>query len=129
MPYKVNYEVTKPNLSVPNFYQWVSSLPDNFMESLTGSEGPFPGKAGKTPKQIIDDFIARTNTYESDNGISRSVSNSGDGLTRNVAIIYPTKEIADSGEALGSITTAEKYLRDLYSSENNIVTTITKTEI
>lgn len=135
MSYKVTWVTTKPDSSIPDFYDWVCSLPDNYMDPYTTSEGPFTAAAGKTPKQIMDEVYAQckymTGPVDPSSGVLSKIPavRSEDGKTITTEIIFDSKETWDEVSAKGNVPTAAKYLQDSYATENNVTVTITGTEI
>ena len=51
MAYKITSITTKPNVSVPDFDVWLSTVPESAIAA-------FPDAAGKTPVQVINDSVA-----------------------------------------------------------------------
>lgn len=120
MPYKITSVTTKPNLSVPDFDVWLSTVPQSVLD-------PFPDAAGKTPQQVIDDAV-QTLDDPAEGYISSGAVPDEDDLVWTWEAIWESKEawvaaatknnFVDGNAAVGQ--TAAGYLRQLYLTENNI---------
>ena len=117
MAYKIINISTKPNLSVPDFDVWLSTVPESAIAA-------FPDAAGKTPVQVIEDSIA-----ELDDPVAGFISQGAVADDNN--LIWTWEAIwtsqADWSNAVtknnlinGNVETAGCYLRKLYRSENGI---------
>ena len=120
MTYKITSVTTKPNLSVPNFDTWLSTVPASAIAQ-------FPDAAGKTPVQVIEDSVKKLKNPAA-GFISEGGSHSNDQLVWTWESVWESKE--DWSAAIASITyidgqadegeLAAGYIRKLYLTENNI---------
>ena len=120
MAYKITSITTKPNVSVPDFDVWLSTVPESAIAT-------FPDAAGKTPVQVIEDSVAELDdpakgfisqgAVASDNDLIwtwEAIWQSQDDWTNAVATNSYINGNIDQGELAGG------YLRRLYRSENGI---------
>lgn len=116
MPYKLTSVVTKPNLSVPNFDVWLSTVPQSVL-------APFPDATGKTPLQVIEESVTMGNLAAG--FISASSVPDDDDLVWTGETIWESKAHWEASTqnmsfTSGNTQTAGSFLRQLYRSENNI---------
>jgi len=117
MAYKIINVSTKPNVSVPDFDVWLSTVPESVIAA-------FPDAAGKTPVQVIEESVAALD--DPANGfISQGSVPSDSNLIWTWESIWTSQ--ADWSNAVtthclisGNIETAGSYLRRLYQTENGI---------
>jgi hypothetical protein len=120
MPYKITSITTKPNLSVPDFDVWLSTVPQS---AIAG----FPDAAGKTPVQVIQDSVAELDD-PAQGFISQGSVPDEDDLVWTWEAIWESQadwanasaktSYVDGNVAQGQL--AGGYLRSLYITENNI---------
>ena len=117
MPYKITSITTKPNLSVPDFDVWLSTVPDSAIAA-------FPDTAGKTPVQVIEDFVAELDNPAKGFISQGAVADDNDLIWTWEAIWQSqsdwTNAVVTNSFNSGNIETAGSYLRNLYLSENGI---------
>jgi hypothetical protein len=120
MAFKITSITTKPNVSVPDFDVWLSTVPESAIAA-------FPDAAGKTPVQVIEDSVT-----ELDDPITGFISQGS--VASDNDLIWTWEAIwssqADWANALaknsyinGNIAQGELaggYLRKLYQTENGI---------
>jgi hypothetical protein len=111
MPYKVTYLSTKPNSSVPDFKDWIKTLPQSTLD-------PFPSLSGVTPYEIMQDV--KQSTESTQGFISKTSTNESDGLTLRTEFVWQTEDDYRAAEAVGNLETPSKYLRNLYENTFNI---------
>ena len=117
MSYKITSITTKPNLSVPNFDTWLSTVPESAIAA-------FPDAAGKTPVQVIEDSVTELDNPAK--GFISQGSVAGDNeLIWTWESIWEsqadwTNAAATSSFTSGNVETAGSYLRKLYQTENGI---------
>jgi hypothetical protein len=117
MAYKIINVSTKPNVSVPDFDVWLSTVPESVIAA-------FPDAAGKTPVQVIEESVAALD--DPANGfISQGSVPSDSNLIWTWETIWTSQ--ADWSNAVttncligGNVETAGSYLRRLYQTENGI---------
>ena len=120
MAFKITSITTKPNVSVPDFDVWLSTVPESAIAA-------FPDTAGRTPVQVIEDSVAELDdpakgfisqgAVASDNDLIwtwEAIWQSQDDWTNAVATNSYINGNIDQGELAGG------YLRRLYRSENGI---------
>ena len=117
MAYKITSITTKPNVSVPDFDVWLSTVPESAIAA-------FPDAAGKTPVQVIEDSVAELDD-PAKGFISQGAVASDDDLIWTWEAIWASQ--ADWNVAVntnsftsGNVDTAGSYLRKLYQTENGI---------
>lgn len=111
MPYKVTYLFTKPDASVPDFRDWIKTVPSTVLD-------PFPSAAGRRPGEVMKEVQSQ---LESAPGfVSRIATTESDGLTIRTEFIWETEEDWRTAEAKGQVESLSKYLRDLYTNTFNI---------
>ena len=122
MAYKITSITTKPNVSVPDFDVWLSTVPESAIAA-------FPDTAGRTPVQVIEDSVAELDdpvkgfisqgAVADDNNLIwtwESIWESQADWTNAVII----NSFIDGNVAPGNVETVGSYLRKLYLSENGI---------
>jgi hypothetical protein len=122
MAYKITSITTKPNVSVPDFDVWLSTVPESAIAA-------FPDAAGRTPVQVIEDSVAELDdpakgfisqgAVADDNDLIwtwESIWDSQADWTNAVII----NSYIDGNTAPGNVETVGSYLRKLYISENGI---------
>ena len=122
MAYKITSITTKPNVSVPDFDVWLSTVPESAIAA-------FPDAAGRTPVQVIEDSVAELDdpvkgfisqgAVADDNNLIwtwESIWESQADWTNAVII----NSFIDGNVAPGNVETVGSYLRKLYLSENGI---------
>jgi hypothetical protein len=120
MAYKITSITTKPNVSVPDFDVWLSTVPESAIAA-------FPDAAGKTPVQVIEDSVAELDdpaegfisqgSVADDNNLIwtwESIWNSQADWANAAA----TNNFINGNIAQGQL--AGNYLRNLYLTENGI---------
>lgn len=120
MPYKITSITTKPNLSVPDFDVWLSTVPQS---AIAG----FPDAAGKTPVQVIEDSVAELDD-PAQGFISQGSVPDEDDLVWTWEAIWESQAdwanaVAKNSYVDGNVTQGQLaggYLRSLYITENNI---------
>ena len=128
MAYKITSITTKPNVSVPDFDVWLSTVPESAIAA-------FPDAAGKTPVQVIEDSVAALDdpaagfisqgAVPDEDELSwtwESIwASQADWLNATAINNITTGNIICSGNVTsGNVETAGSYLRKLYWSENGI---------
>ena len=117
MPYKITSITTKPNLSVPDFDVWLSTVPDSAIAA-------FPDTAGKTPVQVIEDSVAELDDPAKGFISQGAVADDNDLIWTWEAIWQSQADwsnaVATNSFTSGNVETAGSYLRKLYLSENGI---------
>ena len=122
MAFKITSITTKPNVSVPDFDVWLSTVPESAIAA-------FPDTAGRTPVQVIEDSVAELDdpakgfisqgAVADDNDLIwtwESIWESQADWTNAVII----NSFIDGNVAPGNVETVGSYLRKLYRSENGI---------
>ena len=122
MAFKITSITTKPNVSVPDFDVWLSTVPESAIAA-------FPDTAGRTPVQVIEDSVAELDdpakgfisqgAVADDNDLIwtwESIWESQADWTNAVII----NSFIDGNVAPGNVETVGSYLRKLYLSENGI---------
>jgi hypothetical protein len=122
MAFKITSVTTKPNVSVPDFDVWLSTVPESAIAA-------FPDAVGKTPVQVIEDSVAELDdpakgfisqgAVADDNDLIwtwESIWESQADWTNAVII----SSYIDGNVAPGNVETVGSYLRKLYRSENGI---------
>ena len=122
MAFKITSITTKPNVSVPDFDVWLSTVPESAIAA-------FPDTAGRTPVQVIEDSVAELDdpvkgfisqgAVADDNNLIwtwESIWESQADWTNAVII----NSFIDGNVAPGNVETVGSYLRKLYRSENGI---------
>ena len=122
MAFKITSITTKPNVSVPDFDVWLSTVPESAIAA-------FPDTAGRTPVQVIEDSVAELDdpvkgfisqgAVADDNNLIwtwESIWESQADWTNAVII----NSFIDGNVAPGNVETVGSYLRKLYLSENGI---------
>ena len=117
MPYKITSVTTKPNLSVPDFDVWLSTVPESAIAE-------FPDAAGKTPTQLIEDSITALDNPAA-GFISQGSVPDADDLVWTWESVWDSKEDWTNAVIASSFTgpnveTVGSFLRQLYRTENNI---------
>ena len=120
MAFKITSITTKPNVSVPDFDVWLSTVPESAIAA-------FPDTAGRTPVQVIEDSVAELDdpakgfisqgAVADDNDLIwtwESIWASQSDWTNAAATNSYINGNIDQGELAGG------YLRRLYRSENGI---------
>ena len=117
MAFKITSITTKPNVSVPDFDAWLSTVPESVIAA-------FPDAAGKTPVQVIEDSVAELDD-PAKGFISQGAVADDNDLIWTWESIWASQ--ADWNVAVntnsftsGNVETAGSYLRKLYLSENGI---------
>jgi len=129
MPYKITSTTTKPNLSVPNFDVWLTTVPQSVLD-------PFPDAAGKTPAQVIDESVAQLDDTAK-GFISQGAVPDQDDLVWTWESVWVDKAAWTNAAAKSSYIdgnanvgrTAGSFLRQLYMTENNITVTTFESNI
>lgn len=120
MPYKITSVTTKPNLSVPNFDVWLTTVPQSVLD-------PYPDAAGKTPEQVINESVT-TLDNPAIGFISEGAVPDDNELTWTWESVWVdqwswsnsvVKNSYINGNANVGLTAAG-FLRQLYLQENNI---------
>lgn len=117
MPYKITSVTTKPNLSVPDFDVWISTVPQSVL-------APFPDAVGKTPVQVIEESVTALDNPAA-GFISQGSVPDEDDLVWTWETVWDSKAhwsnaVAASSFTAPNVETAGSFLRNLYLSENNI---------
>ena len=117
MAYKITSITTKPNVSVPDFDVWLSTVPDSAIAA-------FPDAAGKTPVQVIEDSVAELDD-PAEGFISEGAVASDNDLIWTWEAIWQSQAdwsnaVAKNSFIGSNVETAGSYLRRLYQSENGI---------
>jgi hypothetical protein len=117
MAYKITSITTKPNVSVPDFDVWLSTVPESVIAA-------FPDAAGKTPVQVIEDSVAELDD-PAKGFISQGAVADDNNLIWTWEAIWTSQ--ADWANAVttnslisANVETAGSYLRRLYQTENGI---------
>ena len=117
MAYKIINISTKPNLSVPDFDVWLSTVPESAIAA-------FPDAAGKTPVQVIEDSVAALDDPAAGFISQGAVADDNDLIWTWEAIWQSQADwsnaAATNSFTSGNVETAGSYLRKLYLSENGI---------
>ena len=117
MAFKITSVTTKPNVSVPDFDVWLSTVPESAIAA-------FPDAAGKTPVQVIEESVAALD--DPANGfISQGSVPSDSNLIWTWESIWDSQAdwnvaVATNSFTSGNVETAGSYLRKLYQTENGI---------
>jgi hypothetical protein len=122
MAFKITSITTKPNVSVPDFDVWLSTVPESAIAA-------FPDTAGRTPVQVIEDSVVELDdpakgfisqgAVADDNDLIwtwESIWESQADWTNAVIV----NSFIDGNIAPGNVETVGSYLRKLYISENGI---------
>lgn len=117
MAFKITSIATKPNVSVPDFDVWLSTVPESAIAA-------FPDAAGKTPVQVILDSVAELDDPAA-GFISQSAVADDNDLTGTWEAVWTSQADWSNAAAKNSFTssnveTAGSYLRKLYQTENGI---------
>lgn len=117
MAYKLTSITTKPNVSVPDFDVWLTTVPESAIAA-------FPAAAGKTPAQVIEDSVAELDNPAAGFISQGSVPDDND-LIWTWETVWDSKEHWTNALRAASFTapnveTAGSFLRNLYLTENNI---------
>ena len=120
MAFKITSITTKPNVSVPDFDVWLSTVPQSAIAA-------FPDAAGKTPVQVIQESVAELDDPAAGFISQGSVPDDND-LTWTWEAIWESQSDWNNAAAKnsfidGNVTQGELaggYLRSLYLSENGI---------
>lgn len=120
MPYKITSVTTKPDLSTPNFDEWLLTIPESAIAA-------FPDAAGKTPEQVIYESSTKLEN-PAEGFISQQSVPDDNELTWTWESVWRWK--SDSVNARvktnfidGNVDngiTAASFLRRLYQTENGI---------
>ena len=117
MAYKITSITTKPNVSVPDFDVWLSTVPESAIAA-------FPDAAEKTPVQVIEDSVAALDDPAAGFISQGAVADDNDLIWTWEAIWQSqsdwTNAVVTNSFTSGNIETAGSYLRNLYLSENGI---------
>ena len=117
MAYKITSITTKPNVSVPDFDVWLSTVPDSAIAA-------FPDAAGKTPVQVIEDSVAELDDPAEGFISEGAVADDNDLIWTWEAIWQSQADwsnaVAKNSFIGSNVETAGSYLRRLYQSENGI---------
>lgn len=117
MSYKITSVTTKPNLSTPNFDDWIGTVPESVIAA-------FPDAAGKTPVQVIEESVTALDNPAA-GFISQGSVPDTDDLVWTWEAVWDSKEdwtnaVIASSFTAPNVETAGSFLRKLYISENNI---------
>ena len=117
MAYKITSITTKPNVSVPDFDVWLSTVPESAIAA-------FPDTAGRTPVQVIADSVVELDD-PAKGFISQGAVASDDDLIWTWEAIWARQSdwsnaVATNSFTSGNVETAGSYLRKLYQTENGI---------
>ena len=120
MAYKIISVTTKPNVSVPDFDVWLTTVPESAIAA-------FPDAAGKTPVQVILDSVAELDD-PAKGFISQGATASDNDLIWTWEAIWTSQADWANAAATNSYINgniaqgqlAGDYLRKLYRSENGI---------
>ena len=117
MAYKITSITTKPNVSVPDFDVWLSTVPESAIAA-------FPDAAGKTPVQVIEDSVAELDD-PAKGFISQGAVADDNDLIWTWESIWVSQDDWSNAAVTNSFTSgnveaAGSYLRKLYLSENGI---------
>jgi hypothetical protein len=117
MAYKITSITTKPNVSVPDFDVWLSTVPESAIAA-------FPDAAGKTPVQVIEDSVADLNDPAKGFISQGAVADDNDLIWTWEAIWQSQADwnvaVNTNSVTSANVETAGSYLRKLYWSENGI---------
>ena len=96
MAYKITITVTKTSHDIPEFGDWINSVPSNFLENYVQID---PSCSGKNPREVLSETVDKVVML---NGvdlksklIEESVSVSNDGLTTTYTSIFVDKRSSD----------------------------------
>ena len=120
MAYKITSITTKPNVSVPNFDVWLTTVPESAIAA-------FPDAAGKTPVQVIEDSVAELDD-PAKGFISQGAVADDNDLIWTWEAIWTSQTAFANAAAVNNYVNgkavqgdlAAGYLRKLYLSENGI---------
>ena len=117
MAFKITSVTTKPNVSVPDFDVWLSTVPESAIAA-------FPDAVGKTPVQVIEDSVAELDDPAKCFISQGSVADDND-LIWTWESIWDSQSdwnvaVATNSFTSGNVETAGSYLRKLYQTENGI---------
>jgi hypothetical protein len=117
MAFKITSVTTKPNVSVPDFDVWLSTVPESAIAA-------FPDAVGKTPVQVIEDSVAELDDPAKGFISQGSVADDND-LIWTWESIWDSQSdwnvaVATNSFTSGNVETAGSYLRKLYQTENGI---------
>ena len=117
MAYKITSITTKPNVSVPDFDTWLSTVPESAIAA-------FPDTAGRTPVQVIEDSVAELDDPAKGFISQGAVADDNDLIWTWEAIWASQADwnvaVNTNSFTSGNVETAGSYLRKLYLSENGI---------
>jgi hypothetical protein len=117
MAFKITSITTKPNVSVPDFDVWLSTVPESAIAA-------FPDAAGKTPVQVIEDSVAELDDPAKGFISQGAVADDNDLIWTWEAIWQSQTDwnvaVATNSFTSGNVETAGSYLRKLYQTENGI---------
>ena len=122
MAYKITSITTKPNVSVPDFDVWLSTVPESAIAA-------FPDAAGRTPVQVIEDSVAELDDPAKGFISQGAVADDNDLIWTWESIWQSQADWAnaviisnfiDGNTAPGNVQTVGSYLRKLYQTENGI---------
>ena len=122
MAFKITSITTKPNVSVPDFDVWLSTVPESAIAA-------FPDTAGRTPVQVIEDSVAALDDPAAGFISQGAVADDNDLIWTWEAIWQSQADwsnaviisnFIDGNAAPGNVQTVGSYLRKLYLSENGI---------
>jgi hypothetical protein len=127
MAFKITSITTKPNVSVPDFDVWLSTVPESAIAA-------FPDAAGKTPVQVIEESVAAlddpANGFISQGSIPDDNdliwtweaiwTSQADWINASTASIFIISNDPNDPCATPNVQTAGSYLRKLYQTENGI---------
>jgi len=122
MAFKITSITTKPNVSVPDFDVWLSTVPESAIAA-------FPDTAGRTPVQVIEDSVAELDDPAKGFISQGAVPDDNDLIWTWEAIWQSQADWAnaviisnfiDGNVAPGNVQTVGSYLRKLYQTENGI---------
>ena len=117
MAFKITSITTKPNVSVPDFDVWLSTVPESAIAA-------FPDAAEKTPVQVIEDSVAALDDPAAGFISQGAVADDNDLIWTWEAIWQSQADwsnaAATNSFTSGNVETAGSYLRKLYLSENGI---------
>jgi hypothetical protein len=120
MAFKITSITTKPNLSVPDFDVWLSTVPESAIAA-------FPDTAGRTPVQVIEDSVAVLDD-PAKGFISQGAIPDDNDLIWTWEAVWASQSdwsnaVAKNSYINGNIAQGElagSYLRKLYQTENGI---------
>ena len=122
MAFKITSITTKPNVSVPDFDVWLSTVPESAIAA-------FPDAAGRTPVQVIEDSVAELDDPAKGFISQGAVADDNDLIWTWESIWQSQADWAnaviisnfiDGNTAPGNVQTVGSYLRKLYQTENGI---------